>query len=172
MRHHQRVVDQLTVSAAVETCFGAVADAEVERGRVWIAGRADWVIGPGDHEFVGLDAEGERGPALRIGADFEIGGDERRVVDRDGEPFVRGNQPVLARFVARQQAGEGAYHGGAGDRGAVVEPLAVGGDAHVAVARAGRVPLVDRGQAARSNRFGDFGKRKCGKFGRRLIRHG
>ena len=98
--------------------------------------------------------------------------DEGGVIDRDGLLVLWGDQPVPAVGVAGQQAGEGAHHRRAADRGAHVEPAAIGGDAHLAVEDLRWRPAFQRRQAARGDQRGYLGEGQPGKFWRRFIGHG
>ena len=139
---------------------------QVERGRLGIAGGAQAVVGACHDQFVGVEAEGDA-----IFAPRRIDRDESRVLDLDPQLLEGRDEPVLAIFVAFEQAGESSHHRSAGYRAAIVEPGPVGGDPHAALAGPLGRPAFDRRQFARRNLLGDLGERQFGQLGWGFVGH-
>jgi hypothetical protein len=102
------------------------------------------MLGAGRDEVVDVRAERELPPGTRA-LDRHLDGEERRVLDRDADALDRRHEHESLRILA-QHRGEELYERRPADRRAVVEPGAVGGDAHVDLAAIGRLPALDRGR--------------------------
>src|SRR5262245_1801935 len=94
------------------------------------------------HPVVHIGAEVEHLAGVRL-LDSHLDGQERRVVDADAALFHRCDEVVLVAF-ALEDGGEKLDQGRPPDRGAEVEPGAVGGDPHVEIATERRIPQVYR----------------------------
>ena len=136
-----------------------MAHGEVKRGRFRIAARGQRIFCSRQHDFIGVEPEGQG-----FAGTGDIGGDEGGVLHRDGLLFVGGDQPVLAMLIPPQQTGEGADHGGLADFATVVEPAPVRLDHHQAIPAVLRVPLLNWRQLARGAQLRDFGKAQAGKI--------
>ena len=123
------------------------------------------VIGAGDHQIAGVEAESEIA-RLAFALAFQLHRHERCVLDRDVELLRRRDEHEAPVFLAPQDRREQPHHFRPADRAALVKPGPVAGDAHGAVAAMARVPQVDRRKLALLRQPGDIAEAEAGKIGR------
>src|ERR1035437_4982390 len=80
---------------------------------------------------------------MSIVLNLKLDGEEWDFYDDYPDLFDRGDQEIFVAL-ALEHRGEQLDHGGASDRGLLVEPGTVGGDPHVDIAAKRRIPQLHR----------------------------